>query len=223
MVNEDESEPEAKRLRSCEPDLLVIVGGSGEERKKEYRYHSQVMASHSTYIDTMLATPMKESQSLTIKFPDLTKELWENMVKYLDPLHARTLSIELAMELAPVYDKYSFERGLKICDHVLSEMFQQSIGTKGGEMPKHDLGLLIDVFLLANDANLLDTMKHAVPFFREALNSYERYGRIMFSKSQIKKLVPLILKEKLLSGGMGSFLRMWSNEQIKSPRAYRSP
>lgn len=75
MTSESEKEPERKRLRSCEPDLLIVVGSDGE--KKEYRYHSPIMASHSVYIDTMLATPMQESQSLTIKFPDLTPRLWE--------------------------------------------------------------------------------------------------------------------------------------------------
>lgn len=139
MMAQSESVPEAKRLRSCEPDLLVLVG-SGDETK-EYRYHSPIMASHSTYIDAMLATPMKESQSLMLKFPDISPELWECVVKYLDPVHARSLSIEMAMKLAPVYNQYSFDRGLKLCNQVLSDFFQRN-GEWGSELPKDALNLL---------------------------------------------------------------------------------
>jgi hypothetical protein len=61
-------EPKPKRLHSAEPDLGVFIGA----KKKEYRHHSQIMASFSSFIDTMLATPMRESQSLQISFPVLT-------------------------------------------------------------------------------------------------------------------------------------------------------
>lgn len=202
----------------CEPDLLVVVGS--DENKKEYHHHSQVMATHSTYIDTMLATPMKESQSLTLNFPDLRPELWECMVKYLNPLHSRSLSIQMAMNLAPAYDKYSFDRSLKLCDQVLSEMFEKDGRTHGNHVkPLHDLDLLIDAFLLANDANLKDTMKHGVQYFHQTLHSNDRYGKIIFSERQIKKLVPLIVKENLLRHPRRppfTFARTWSMDEIQS-------
>lgn len=145
------------------------------------------------------------------------------MVKYLDLANARSLSIETAMELAPVYGKFSFESGLKICDQVLVEMFEGvPQRNEVHEMPKHDLDLLIDVFLLAIDAHLKDTVKHAVSYFQGVLGSPYRYDKIMFSKDQIKKLMPLIVKENLLSGewttgGELATRRIWSNEEIKSP------
>jgi hypothetical protein len=219
MATEEEKEPEAKGLRSCEPDLVVTVGNG--DNAKEYRYHLPIMASHSTYIDTMLASPMKESQSSTINFPDLTPDLWETMVKYLDPLYARSLSIEMAMELAPAYDKYSFDRGLKLCDQVLSEVFEKNGRMHGNEKPLHDLELLIDAFLIANEANLKDAMKQGVPFFRKTLCSKERYGKIMFSERQIEKLVPLLVKEQLLEEQLLGFrfgaIRHWTVEQIENP------
>jgi hypothetical protein len=202
-----EEEPDLKRLRSCEPDLLVIIGN---ENKQEYRYHSQVMASLSTFIDTQLATPMKESQSRSIYFPDVTPELWECMVKYLDPSEALTLSIETAMKLAPLYDKYAFMSGIKLCDRVISPLFEKNIG-KFKKAPSHDMNLLIDAFLIASDANLSVTMQHAADYFRGALCSMDPFGRIMFSVAHIEKLMPLIVNEQLLIGN-----DEWSDDEIKS-------
>lgn len=212
MAIESEKEPERKKLRSCEPDLLVIVGGSGENMM-EYRYHSQVMASHSMYIDTMLANPMKERQSLTINFPDLTPDLWECMVKYLDPSESLTLSIATAIKLAPTYDKYSFESGLKVCDHVLSGMFEKNREKWRDKKPLHDLDTLIDAFFVAHEAHLSKTIKLAVVHFKNALGSARRYGRIMFTKEQIKKLVPLIVEKNLLKGSE-------PKEKIMNPSTY---
>lgn len=200
----EEEEPESKKLRSSEPDLCLLIG----DEAKEYRYHSQFMAMHSSYIDTMLANPMKESQSLQLSFPDLTPELWELMVKFLDPTAVRSLSIEDAMKLAPAYDKYSFESGIKICDQVLSEMFHQDRDKYRDVKPSRDLDVLIDAFVLADDANLTDSCQHAEHYFRGALNSATRYGRTIFSEAQIRKLVPLIAKKRLLNN------HVWPDEQI---------
>jgi hypothetical protein len=193
--------------------LLIIVGG--DVSKKEYRYHSPIMASHSTYIDTMLANPMKESQSLTINFPDLTPTLWENMVKYLNPSQALTLPIKTAIELAPAYDKYTFTSGLEMCDHVLSKMFEKKRGKLRDEnKPVPDLDTLIDAFLVAHEAHLNGTVKLAVVYFRCVLGSGWRYGRIMFTKAQIRKLVPLIAEKNLLEQGQ------WPKERIANPSTY---
>ena len=195
-IAESNDEPEPKRLRSAEPDLCVFIGAE----KKEYQYHSQIMASHSSYIDTMLATPMRESQSSQISFPDLTPDLWEIMVKTLEPSEVRGLSIDHAQKLAPSYDKYSFESGLKICDQVLSEIFKQNQGRYRDVKPTRDLDCLIDSYLVANDTNLADTLKYGGKYFRGALRSISRYGRIIFSAEHLKKLAPVIVKRRLLDG-----------------------
>ena len=43
------------------------------------------MAMHSRYIDTMLATPMREQETRTISFPDIDSAIWEKMIGYLQP------------------------------------------------------------------------------------------------------------------------------------------
>lgn len=220
--NNEKEEPEAKRLRSSEPDLCIMVGADGDT--KEYHYHSQVMASHSSYIDTTLATPMKESQSLRLNFPDITPVKWNLMMKYLDPLQARSLDMEHAMKLAPYYDKYSFTSGLRVCDDVLTGIFKSNCGKQNivqhlNAKPNPDLDTLISIFLLANDANLQETMKHACEYFREVLtaNCIFRYGRVIFTREQIQKLAPLIVEKKLLKS---NYTGGWTDEEIMNPSTY---
>jgi hypothetical protein len=185
-----------KKLRSCEADLLVVVG----EEKKEYRYHSQIMAAHSNYIDTMLANPMKESQSLSLSFPDLTPAVWELMMKFLDPVHSRNFAMSDVMKVARAYDQYDFARGRQLCDSVVFDYFIKVMpeGTYDRELKPDDLDCLIDAFLLADEVNLEKAKKQGVIYFKGALQSFQGFGRSMFTEPQIGKLVPLIAKEKLM-------------------------
>ena len=65
-------------IRSSDPDLTIYVGEG--EQQKIYVYHGQIMAMHSRYIDTMLATPMCEQETRTIY-----SAIWENIIGYLQP------------------------------------------------------------------------------------------------------------------------------------------
>ena len=80
--NNTTDEREAKRLRSSEPDLKVILGTGDNE--SVLLYHSQTLASKSKYVDTMLSVPMKERDEYVISFPDISAETWEQMMKFID-------------------------------------------------------------------------------------------------------------------------------------------
>jgi hypothetical protein len=67
--SDDSQGPERKKLRSSEPDLKITVGE--KETSVVHWYHSPIMANHSQYIDTMLASPMKESKTYEISFPGI--------------------------------------------------------------------------------------------------------------------------------------------------------
>jgi hypothetical protein len=197
----EDGDPPNKKLRSSEPDLVVVVG----DEEKEYHCHSQVMATHSKVIDAMLATSMRESKTSRINFPDLTAEVWESMIDFLDPLAARQMAIQDALLVAGAYDKYDFCAGARCCDQVFFELFG-TLMPDGHNDPKKkihctdDLNELIDVFLLADVANLTQTKECAVEYFRGALNSALNGEDTIFSENQIKKLAPLIAKENLLAG-----------------------
>jgi hypothetical protein len=95
MSSSDKREP--KRLRSSEPDLQVILG-SGDDTSSRW-CHSLSLALKSKYIDTMLSTPMREQETRTITFPDITPSTWHKMNKFLDdPLAIRDMKIEDAKD-----------------------------------------------------------------------------------------------------------------------------
>ena len=118
--NDASDERDAKRLRSSEPDLKVILG-SGDEETVQW-YHSQTLASKSKYIDTMLAVPMREREDRVISFPDIEPDVWEKMIKFLDnPIAARCMNAKDAVEVAVFYDKYEFVDGRELCSLIMMD------------------------------------------------------------------------------------------------------
>jgi hypothetical protein len=191
-VNDDATmKPESKRLRSSEPDLKILVGANDET--VEYRYHSSIMANQSNYIDTMLATPMKESKAYEISFPDIAPSTWEAMMNFLEAPMARLMTIEDAMEVAPVYDKYDFQKGRELCGQVLTEYFQDK------KKIVATLNCFVDAVLLADAANLNEAKKVGVEWLCQTFESFDsQTGRIIFTETHIRKLVPLITKDDRL-------------------------
>jgi hypothetical protein len=106
----------AKKLKCADPDLQVEVG----PEKKVFEYHSLFLAYQSPYIDSMLAAPMRESESKRISFPEISPDVWEKMMKYLQD-GRDDMTFEDAEQLIPLYDKYQFEQGLSIVDKFLAK------------------------------------------------------------------------------------------------------
>jgi hypothetical protein len=199
-VNDDDTmKPQRKRLRSSEPNLKITVGGGstgagGNSEAVEHWYHSSVMATHSNYIDTILATPMQESKTFELSFPDIAPGTWNSMMKFLEvPVEGRLMQAEAVMEVAHAYDQYDFPKGRELCGHVLTEYF------KNMKTTPDDLDFLIDAILLADTVNLEEAKNAGVEWLAETLKSTEILsGQTIFSEAHMKKLVPLIVKEELL-------------------------
>lgn len=192
-------EPANKKLRSSEPDLVVVVGVDDEQ--KEYHYDSQVLATHSKVIDVMLASSMRESQTGRINFPYLSAEVWEAMNYFLLFLPGCQMTVQDALQVAAAYDQYDVCAGVECCDQVFFEFFGTIMPNDrcfDRKLIPKDLDQVIDVFVLADAANLKQTKELAVQYFKGALESALKYGTVIFSTNQIKKLVPLIVKENLL-------------------------
>ena len=78
--NSEQHTPVAKKVKSSPTDLILRIG----EDKYEYHCHSMVIAYHSVFIDTALASPMQESQTRIIDLPDVTPKIWDLMMEFLD-------------------------------------------------------------------------------------------------------------------------------------------
>ena len=219
-----EGEPESKKLRSSEPDLKVIIGsdeaekaaaGADDEKDDDEAekqqpsvvtkwYHSQTLAAKSKYVDALLAAPMKESESKTITFPDISPETWDLMMKFIDnPIACRGMKAHDVVKVAKFYDKYEFTDGTVLCDVILEEYFK-SIHDNMYERKKNvapDVDFIVDSVALAHDANLKKAYKEGMHFIWRVLSfACAPFGRTMFSEDHMKKLAPLL--EETDDGGI---------------------
>eukprot|EP00571_Detonula_confervacea_P004205 CAMPEP_0172315314 /NCGR_PEP_ID=MMETSP1058-20130122/24810_1 /TAXON_ID=83371 /ORGANISM="Detonula confervacea, Strain CCMP 353" /LENGTH=383 /DNA_ID=CAMNT_0013029369 /DNA_START=64 /DNA_END=1215 /DNA_ORIENTATION=- len=190
MTSKDsDGEREAKKLRSSEPDLKVILGSRDGMVTKWY--HSITLTSKSRYIDAMLSSPMKEKEESTISFPDIDNGVWEEMMKFLEsPVAIRRMKVEDALNVAKFYDKYEFEEGTILCDQVLGDYVKSA---------KHmetdlslDVDLLVDAVVIAQEANLMDTLRRGLKYCWDKMHITDvPYGRTMFTEDHLKKLAPI--------------------------------
>ena len=221
-----EGEPESKKLRSSEPDLKVIIGSDeaeeaaegadadgkasaggeddGAEKKQPFVvtkwYHSPSLAAKSKYVDALLAAPMKESESRTITFPDISPETWELMMKFIDdPVASRSMTAQDVAKVAKFYDKYEFTSGTSLCDAILEEYFQSIHGIlrerQNPVVP--DVDFIVDSVVLAHGANLGKSYDAGMAYVWDALRwLLAPLGRTMFSEDHMKKLAPLLEETK---------------------------
>jgi len=191
MKSEEESkqqpqqeETEPKKLKSSEPDLTIFVGAEA----KPFYYNSAIMANHSEYIDAMLASPMVESKTLEIRFPDIGVDEWLLMIGFLEsPSKARKMMVEDAMIVAPLYDKYSFSEGRSLCSCVLEQYIKEN---KSDEIDHR-----VDIVVLADRLHLTEAYQACIEYL---VKMFENEFDFMLSENHVEKLASVFAKERCL-------------------------
>ena len=184
-------------LRSSDPDLKVVLD-SGKDQVTKW-YYAPSLANKSKYIDTMLSTPMKESDTRTITFPDITQEFWDAAIEFIDnPVAARRMEASDVLNVAKFYDKYEFVDGTNLCDCVLLDHFEH-LGVDETKLSV-DVDLLIDLVVIAHETNLSRAARVGVMYIwgKLRLPREPPYNRTMFTESHLEKVLPAMLHE--LSG-----------------------
>jgi hypothetical protein len=179
-MDSDDTSTATTQISFSEPDLEVTVG-TGETREV-YMYHAVVMALWSEFIDRMLTSKMKESQTKKITFPDIVPSEWEAMVVYLEPGNGQRPHVDEAKRLAKWYDKYGFHSGLAMCDRVIRDFIKSD--------EYHDLGAKSDAFSLAFTYNLDRSQKGGTSFFAKLLR--DPWQRSRLTLADISTFAPLI-------------------------------
>lgn len=182
-----------KRLKFSEPDLTVIVGNNG----KSFRHYSVQLASQSPYIDALLASSMKESETMTISFPEVEEEDWLLMIQFLELYHedegaSRQMSADEAIKFAPFYNKYNFPRGLSLCRSVLKTSILSA---------SYDLDFRVEIFELADQLEMKGDLYDAcVQFFVIRLGNHNfRFGAPNeLSLDHLRRLAPMVAKAPCL-------------------------
>ena len=180
VVGDESAERDAQKrkrssLRSIEADLKVIVGRKdadedndkrGEDKEnKESTYEvfwefSQSLAAQSEYVNTFLATSLHTSNDSAphkdhneIVFEDITPSQWKLMMRFINnPLAFTEMEVHEAVDVAPLFDKYEFANGVKLCDEVLFKKvdFEVHIDIKNLDQMED----LTQIALLAHNFNL---------------------------------------------------------------------
>jgi len=106
--------PKKKKMRSVEdPDLKVVVGPEDGEQQV-FEHHSFLLANYSDYIDTLLDSPMAESQSRSLSFPDIQPSIWQKMISFVEnPRASRRMTVSDAtvLSFSPTTTNTSFRKG----------------------------------------------------------------------------------------------------------------
>lgn len=183
----------ARPLKSRDTDLEIAVGPEGEV----FHCHSVIMASYSEYIDSMLSSPMKESTTMSISFPDIEPQLWKKMMKFLEPGGSRDTSLADISEMLPVFDEYRFGIALATIDNVYAdylEMYRnRSISSLNKSIP-----------LLSYQYELPRSKEMAVEYVRKIFT--ERIGLGELEDQDLRALLPMIHRDEEALREIFSFL-----------------
>lgn len=178
-LNSNEESIVTRRLKSFPPaDLRVVIGSS----ERVYRHHAFILASYSSYVDTMLSTPMQERANNCITFPDIEPETWEKMIGLLEP--GAEITEEDIVIVLPYYDKYQFFDGIRICDKHISDSFSPS---RFGNYADEYHNLLVSLAVMSYNLNLPRSKDRAIQFATNELTKL-----FQLSEEQIIKLLPLV-------------------------------
>eukprot|EP00956_Cyclotella_meneghiniana_P012754 scaffold18149_cov48-Cyclotella_meneghiniana.AAC.6 len=199
MSNKDE-EPPAKKLRFSEPDLQIVLGT--DEDVSTIKVHSLLLANKSRYIDTMLSTPMREQETRTVSFPDISPGIWEKMNKFLDdPLAIRKMKIEDVLDVAQFYDKYEFTQGTKLCEDIMLDYLSPESLEEMENALTLNLNLVIDLTLIAHESNMSSVFQSCIVYLLRRLiiqpfpyrgKGSSPYTNIMFTEEQLKKIIAIL-------------------------------
>ena len=185
------------RLKSSAPDLKIVIL-YGDYVCTRW-YYSRVMAMHSNYIDTMLATRMREGKTLELTLTDFPDDrpvcVWDIMVDFVtDPSKACDMTLQHALMVAETYNQYDFLQGRCLCDKVVLKYMESLKQQERDETL--DIGVLVDALSISFAANLTSSYQKGSEFIQPILNQkqiLEFYCPLMFSESLVEKLVPVLL------------------------------
>lgn len=183
--------PARKCLKSSEQDLEIFVGPVGVV----FWYHSQLLAVHSEYIDSILASPMAEGRSRKLNFPEISVDQWELMMSVLLEVPTPKLTPEQAKQIAPHFDKYCFLGGLKFCDQILADHLFET-----------DSQDIVPHISFAKQFGLSNTLTKAIDLLQQVLGN--DMGRLALSFDDLTQIVPLIKERDSLWTPIQKLLRL---------------
>ena len=186
-----------QRLKPSEPDLWIVCKYEGKQ--ETLRYHSVIMAYHSNYFDTLLASRMQESDTKkTVTLEDVDPDLFRQAVRSLeDPRKEASATAPDIMKAAPIYNRFEFSEGLKLAESVLGKFLQEETKRTGEPRTPPEKKLIGDSILFSQEANLEGLTEKSISFIKTKLSkSSTPFDLALFDESFIQKIAPFLEEHK---------------------------
>ena len=158
------------------------------------------------------------------KLPDLAPKDWDRMMMFLDTKNYQKMTLNDAVELLPLYDKYEYRQGLALCEMLITDAFSKKSKCPE-DVCQEDMDLLIlvikaiDAGMGAIDAGGLSssTVESALKLIRPFVkNLLKGCGRSLLSSDQVEQLVPLLQRAErsIHSIHQDSLFSDWTEEFV---------
>jgi hypothetical protein len=161
-----------------EPDLKVVVGG-------ETFFHNSVhFCRASTYFDRMLASNMRESNTMTIEFPHGDPETWVRLCRYVEPPRSifpvETLHVteEDAKNLLPWFHLVEMINLLEQCDVIFSVSSPKFLGVDENNVD-HLRSTMTEIMVWAETATTYDLPKTLGAMMNELKKAVNAFPEII--------------------------------------------
>jgi hypothetical protein len=202
----------SKKLKCAAPDLQVEVG----PEKKVYEYVGVVLAARCAYVDSLLATPMKEQQTRRLTFPEIYPKVWDKMMRFLEE-GGSDMTFEDAVEVIPFYEKYRFEGGINIVDTFLARQVSDKdmldrmkhfiVSKRNGAiapLSHHPMAWFIPRMQLSHTYNLEKASEVCIESLEGILQDEE--ARIVIWVRHWMDLAPIVVEDSRLWGPISEVL-----------------
>ena len=184
-----------KRLKSAEPDLSIVCRFDGKE--ETIQVHSQIIANHSNYFDTLLASGMEESGTKTVTLDDVDPNLFRSSIEILeDPESILTVSAEDMMKVAPLYNRFEFKKGLVLAENILAKFLDEWTQQEDKTPVPPELKLIGDVILFSDESNLESLIEKSIQFIKAKLDWNKPKSLKIFQMSFLQRICSFLLQNK---------------------------
>ena len=186
----------SKRIKLSDPDLAVVCR-SEKNKEETLHYHSVAMALHSSYFDNLLTSGMQESSTKTVTLGDVDPKEFRLAIEILEnPLKATKTTAQECMNVASIYNRFAFSKGLELVESILCDYLDQWTKQKKKSPSPAQMKVIGDAILFSQEANLEKLIEKSQNFIKTKIVQEDCHGMGLFQESFIEKMKPFLEEHK---------------------------
>ena len=216
----------SKRIKLSDPDLAVVCRSGDKEGT--LHYHSVAMALHSSYFDNLLTSGMQEASTKTVTLDDVDPNEFRLAIEILEnPLKANKTTAQECMNVATIYNRFAFAKGLELVESILCDFLDQWTQQKKKSPPPAQMKVIGYAILFSQEANLEKLIEKSQHFIKTKIVQRDCHGMGLFQESFIEKIKSFLEehKEECLSELYSRYINIPTaerDEEFKRPDFFNS-